>query len=101
MTYEESLKMSPDELAKTAELFIIDRLQSYMEPDGKGGMKWVEPCRLRLIEIEDYKQRVREVIIRVFAPNPYYDMELSPKDHPVREEKWFKDIEKVFKEVGL
>jgi len=56
------LKMSPEEFAKAKDLFILEQLQAYMEPNGEGGMRWIEPCRLRLAEFEDYKENLVQEI---------------------------------------
>jgi len=50
------------DVATLKEAFIIDELQSYMDLSDPSNPTWSQAVRLRLLEIQDYKQKVREVI---------------------------------------
>ena len=58
--FQEMIKKAGFELADLKEIFIIEETTPYFSQD-----KLLQKVRLRLKEIEDYKQRVREAIDRV------------------------------------
>lgn len=75
--------------ATIKEAFIIDELQSYMDLSNPSKPLWTTPVRLRLKELNEHKQKVKEVY------NKFYKM--TTKYHDILDEAH----EYFIKELGL
>jgi len=61
--FEEAIKKALTESAEVREVFILDELKDRFDFDSNTGIATLKQnCRLRLAEIEDYKQVVKDTI---------------------------------------
>lgn len=90
-TYTETYVAELSRLAaKNRDAFVLEQLNQFVEKT-TDGLVWHENIRLHIIELEEYKQRVREAIEKLRQDQG----DDAPQEHD------FVNINKLYKELDL